>query len=54
MDLNRYTPKSINPEDGYFPAPWNPNEFPERTIGWMEFQKEMKENPKYYLNKTWN
>ncbi len=48
-DLEKFKPKSLNPEDGYFPPPWNINDFPEKTLGWLEFQKEMKENPRYYL-----
>jgi hypothetical protein len=34
--------------DGFFPPPWNPNEFPEKTEGWIEFQKAMRKKPDYY------
>lgn len=33
----------------YFPPPWNINEYPEKTEGWIEFQKSMRKDPKYYL-----
>ncbi len=32
-----------------FPPPWNIYENPEKTEGWIEFQKEMKKHPEYYL-----
>lgn len=48
-ELDKFKPKSLKPEDGYFPPPWNPNEFPEKTLGWLEFQRAMKEDPDYYL-----
>ena len=32
-----------------FPPPWNFYENPEKTEGWIEFQKEMKKHPEYYL-----
>jgi hypothetical protein len=35
-------------DDSYFPPPWNPNEFPEKTEGWIEFQKYMRKEPEYY------
>lgn len=41
-------PKSLDPKDGYFPPPWNPDEHPEKTIGWLEFQKALKDDPEYY------
>lgn len=50
LQEDRYTPKSMNPEDGYFPPPWSPSKFLERTIGWLEFQRAMKIDPEYYLN----
>jgi hypothetical protein len=34
--------------DGFFPPPWNMNEHPEKTEGWIEFQKAMKKDPEYY------
>ena len=49
MDIGRFSPKSLSPKDGYFPPPWNPDEFPDKTEGWLEFQKAMKEDPRYYL-----
>jgi hypothetical protein len=33
---------------GYFPPPWNPNEHPEKTKGWIAFQEEQRKDPKYY------
>lgn len=48
FDQDNYTPKSLSCEEGYFPPPWNPNENPEKTIGWLEFQKAMKNDPEYY------
>jgi hypothetical protein len=41
--------KREDPNNGFFPPPWNPNEHPEKTEGWLEFQREMKKYPKYYL-----
>ena len=38
-------------EDSVFPPPWNIYENPEKTEGWIEFQKRMKEDPAYYLGK---
>jgi hypothetical protein len=38
--------------DGFFPPPWNPNEFPEKTRGWCEFQKAMRKDPEYYLTEA--
>ena len=35
--------------DGFFPPPWNIFDHPEKTEGWIEFQKEMKKDPDYYL-----
>lgn len=35
-------------DDGYFPPPWNIYEFPEKTEGWIEFQKELRKDPVYY------
>lgn len=35
----------------YFLPPWDMNEFPEKTEGWIEFQKAMDKNPEYYLCK---
>jgi len=36
-------------EDGFFPPPWNIYEHPEKTEGWIEFQRAMRKDPKYYL-----
>lgn len=33
---------------GFYPPPWNINEHPEKTEGWIEFQKEMRKDPEYY------
>ena len=33
---------------GYFLPPWNLNEHPEKTEGWIAFQEEQRKNPKYY------
>lgn len=35
--------------NGFFPPPWNAYDHPEKTEGWLEFQREMKKDPKYYL-----
>jgi hypothetical protein len=51
-DFSSIQPERSKREDlnnGFFPPPWNPNEFPEKTKGWLEFQKEMKKDPEYYL-----
>lgn len=40
---------NLNEDDGFFPPPWNIYEFPEKTEGWIEFQKYMKKDPEYYL-----
>ncbi len=48
-ELGKFKPKSLRPEDGYLPPPWNINDHLEKTIGWFEFQKAMKEDPEYYL-----
>ena len=41
---------SITENDGFFPPPWNMGEFPEKTEGWIEFQKALRKDPKYYSN----
>jgi len=33
----------------FFPPPWNVSEHPEKTEGWIEFQKAMRASPNYYL-----
>lgn len=35
-------------EDGFFPPPWNINDYPEKTLGWIEFQKAMRADPQIY------
>jgi hypothetical protein len=50
--LLKYQPERLNPEaleEGFFPPPWNFYEHPEKTEGWIEFQREMRKDPKYYL-----
>ena len=45
-------PERLNPEaleDGFFPPPWNFYEHPEKTEGWIEFQRAMRKDPEYYL-----
>jgi|GEM_PF-4607487 len=37
---------------GYFPPPWNPNEHPEKTEGWIAFQEEQRKDPGYYGSGT--
>ncbi len=32
---NKFTPKILNPNDGYHPPPWRMDEFPEKTQGWL-------------------
>ena len=34
--------------DAFFPPPWDIYEHPEKTIGWIEFQKALKKDPEYY------
>ena len=34
----------------FFPPPWNIDEHPEKTEGWIEFQKALREDPAYYLD----
>lgn len=48
-EMGKFRPKSLKPEDGYFPPPWDIDDNLEKTIGWFEFQKAMKEDPQYYL-----
>jgi hypothetical protein len=47
-----YQPERGKREDhyigGYFLPPWNLNEHPEKTEGWIAFQEEQRKNPKYY------
>ena len=43
--------KTQDLSDGFFPPPWNIYEFPEKTEGWIEFQKYLRKDPDYYLNK---
>jgi hypothetical protein len=38
-----------NSYDSYFPPPWDISDHPEKTEGWIEFQKQMRKNPEYYL-----
>ena len=38
-------------EDLFFPPPWDMYKYPEKTEGWIEFQKAMKKEPLYYGNK---
>lgn len=35
-------------QDGFLPPPWNFVEYPEKTEGWVEFQKEARKHPEYY------
>ncbi len=35
--------------EAFFPPPWSISDFPEKTEGWIEFQRAMKRDPKYYL-----
>ena len=34
--------------ENLFPPPWNMYEYPEKTEGWMEFQRAMRKDPIYY------
>ena len=36
-------------EESFFPPPWDFIKYPEKSEGWVEFQKEMKKHPEYYL-----
>ncbi len=48
-----YQPERLNPEalveEAFFPPPWNFYDHPEKTEGWIEFQRAMRKDPKYYL-----
>lgn len=47
-----FQPERLNPEalkEGFFPPPWNFYEYPEKTEGWIEFQRAMRKDPEYYL-----
>jgi hypothetical protein len=39
--------------ESFFPPPWNPNEHPEKTEGWIEFQRAQSKNPIYYRTFDW-
>ncbi len=41
-------------EEPFFPPPWNIDEHPEKTEGWIEFQREMRKDPEYYLRSLIN
>ncbi len=41
--------KTQDLDNGLFPPPWDFVKYPEKTEGWVEFQREMKRHPKYYL-----
>lgn len=36
-------------EDAFFPPPWDLYQYPEKTEGWIEFQRAMRKDPDYYL-----
>ena len=50
--FSQYQPERSKREDryigGYFPPSWNPNDYPEKTEGWIAFQEEQRKDPKYY------
>jgi hypothetical protein len=37
-------------DEFFFPPPWDIDEYPEKTDGWLTFQWHMKQNPEYYLS----
>lgn len=39
---------STDKDEAFFPPPWNMLEYPEKTEGWMQFQREMRKFPEYY------
>jgi hypothetical protein len=46
-----YQPERLNPETHYeefFAPPWDMTKHPEKTEGWIEFQRAMKKDPSYY------
>lgn len=46
-----YQPERLNEKtcsEGFFPPPWNVNDHPEKTEGWIAFQKAIRNNPDYY------
>jgi hypothetical protein len=44
----RLNPKTCSMDECLFPPPWNVYEHPEKTEGWIAFQREMKKDPEYY------
>ena len=49
VKINFVKSKSTAIGEDYFPPPWDFVEFPEKTQGWIEFQKEFIKHPEYYL-----
>jgi len=39
---------TVSKTDGYYPPPWDIYEFPEKTEGWIEYQRAMRKDPQYY------
>lgn len=50
MPIPKPPKKENKPIESYFPPPWNSIEHPEKTQGWIEFQKELRNDPNYYLS----
>lgn len=40
---------NVEKDSGFFPPPWDFVKYPEKTEGWLEFQKESRKHPEYYL-----
>lgn len=45
---NKMSKLSTLSTEMFFPPPWDINENPEKTEGWIEFQRAMKRDPDYY------
>lgn len=44
-------PERLNPKthfEEFFAPPWDMTKHPEKTEGWIEFQRAMKKDPSYY------
>jgi len=46
---NLETVSILPPDEGFDPPPWNINEHPEKTEGWIEFQKMMRSDNEHSL-----
>ncbi len=49
-EIYKFSPKSLSSENSYILPPWNILENPEKTEGWLDFQKMMKKEMKVLPN----